>query len=183
MRSWAKVVRILVIGVPLYGYMETISNKALIRLRCHHLLHVTTTCMVIFRRSRRRDKSLSLIEATTRLINYDPSFLYSIPLKGYLVGRRGFKMKHESYQDDLRKELFNCFPNDERENYEAMKEELLSMLHASLIRKELSRSKKRSYETPKKTQLPISPSYTANECSSYPLISAKQNSTMNIRLI
>ena len=24
---------------------------------------------------------------------------------------RGFKLKHESYQDDLRKELFNCFPN------------------------------------------------------------------------
>ena len=58
-------------------------------------------------------------------------------------------MKHESYQDDLRKELFNCFPNDDCKNYEAMEEELLSMLHASLIRKELSRSKKGSYGTPK----------------------------------
>ena len=40
-----------------------------------------------------------------------------------------------------------------------MEEELLSMLHASLIRKELSRSKKGSYETPK-NQMPISLSYT-----------------------
>ena len=42
-----------------------------------------------------------------------------------------------------------------------MEEELLSMLHASLIRKELSRPKKGSYETPK-NQMPISLSYTGN---------------------
>ena len=43
-----------------------------------------------------------------------------------------------------------------------MEEGLLSMLHASLIRKELSRSKKGSYETPK-NQMPISLSYTGVE--------------------
>ena len=41
-----------------------------------------------------------------------------------------------------------------------MEVELLAMLHASLIRKELFRSKKGSYETPKKNQMPISLSYT-----------------------
>ena len=70
--------------------------------------------------------------------------------RGYSVGMRGFKIKHESYQDDLRKgSCFYCFPNDDCKNYEAMEKELLPMLHASLIRKELSRSKKGSYETPK----------------------------------
>ncbi len=44
-------------------------------------------------------------------------------------------------------------------NYQAMDVGLLPMLRASLIRKEPSRSKKRSYETPK-IQMPTSPSYT-----------------------
>ncbi len=73
----------------------------------------------------------------------------SLLVRGYSVGMGGFKMKHESYQDDLRKQLFYCFPNDDCKNYEAMEEELLSMLHASLIMQELSGSKKGSYETPK----------------------------------
>ena len=44
-------------------------------------------------------------------------------------------------------------------NYEATKGELLSMQRASLIRKELSRSKRRSYETTKNKR-PISTSDT-----------------------
>ena len=48
---------------------------------------------------------------------------------------------------------------DCRDN-EATKEELLSMLRASLIRKESSRSKKRSYETTK-NERPISTSDNA----------------------
>ena len=74
------------------------------------------------------------------------------------MGRRGFKIKHESYQDDLRKVLFNRLPNDDCKNYEAMEEEPLSMLHASLIMEELSRSKKGSYGTPN-IRCPISRSY------------------------
>ena len=71
-------------------------------------------------------------------------------VQGYSVGLGGFKIKHKSYQDDLRKrELFYCFPNDSCKSYEAMEEGLLSMLHASLIRRNSPGPKRKLRNTKK----------------------------------